>query len=137
MKTLTLLLFALLLALNSYAQDHFPILREAHCDTVTQGETCFGYFVFRNESKSAVRISNVNASTSNFAPENYPIEPIQPGDTARVAYKFVTDGKGGHYEKPIRVTFTNDTTFYFTVRFYIILKQGIANAPVMLNTGQL
>lgn len=70
---------------------------------ITEGEVVKHFFVFTNEGKSDLLISNAKASCGCTVPY-YPKEPIAPGTTDTIRVEFNSKGKSGKQKKNITIT---------------------------------
>ncbi|MBI3511004.1 MAG: DUF1573 domain-containing protein [Bacteroidetes bacterium] len=74
--------------------------------TVLQGTIIEHDFKFTNKGKLPIVISNATGSC-NCDDEEYSKEPVPPGKSATVRYRFDTQGKMGYQDKIATITFTN------------------------------
>ncbi len=71
--------------------------------TVKEGEVVEKTFIFKNEGKFPLVISNISSSCGCTTPE-WPREPIQPDQESRILVRFNTKGKPGPQSKTVVIS---------------------------------
>ncbi len=117
MKNLTLLLIALLVGIQSFAQGaktESPAIVAADGAVMTFTEKTFEYgkvkqgdvvehtFTFENTGNAPLLITNAKSTCGCTVPI-YPKSPILPGETEEIKVRFNTKGKQGKQKKPIMI----------------------------------
>ena len=87
--------------------DYLPIMTfdEERIDfgTIKEGDKVTKVFKFTNTGKSNLVISNVSATCGCTVPNNWPKEPIEPGDKGQIEVTFNSQGKSGQQVKQITI----------------------------------
>jgi len=83
--------------------------REFEFGTVDEGDVIEGTFKITNKGKSDLVILSAKASCGCTVP-SWPKEPIKPGDTAELTFKFNTRGKPNKQNKSITITSNAEKT---------------------------
>ncbi|HEX4888298.1 MAG TPA: DUF1573 domain-containing protein [Luteibaculaceae bacterium] len=88
--------------------DELPVItfKEERIDfgTIQEGDKVTKTFEFENTGKSELVLSGVSAACGCTVPNNWPRQPIAPGETGRIEVTFNSQGKPGQQVKQIVVT---------------------------------
>ncbi len=92
--------------------------------TVTDGEEVEYEYEFTNTGDVNLVLLDVSASCGCTVPENWPKEPIAPGETGKISVKFNSTGRVGAAQKSIRVDAnTNPTTTNLTLKGTVVAAE--------------
>ncbi|WP_044173447.1 DUF1573 domain-containing protein [Flectobacillus major] len=101
--------------------DRFPVMKVdtqfVDLGTITEGDSVFHTYKFRNTGNMPLVISNVSTSCGCTTP-SYSTEPVMPGDQGFIKVKFNSKNKEGKVNKTITAyanTTPSDNTFSFKV----------------------
>lgn len=87
--------------------DYLPVMtfeeERIEFGTVKEGEKVTRIFKFTNTGGSKLVISNVSATCGCTVPNNWPKEPILPGEKGQIEVTFNTEGKSGQQVKQITI----------------------------------
>lgn len=91
--------------------------------TVTDGEEVEHTWKFTNVGDQNLVLFNVTASCGCTVPENWPKEPIPPGESGEISVKFNSTGRVGLAQKKITVEAnTGKTTTFLTLKGVVEAK---------------
>lgn len=76
--------------------------KEFDFGTIKQGEVVEGTFLVSNKGKTDLIITSAKASCGCTVPE-WPKDPIKPGESSEIKFKFDSKGKKGKQNKSITI----------------------------------
>ena len=76
--------------------------KEFDFGTIQQGEVVEGTFLISNKGKTDLIITSAKASCGCTVPE-WPKDPIKPGESSEIKFKFDSKGKKGKQNKSITI----------------------------------
>ena len=140
MKQISLLVLAVLAAVGLRAQltltqegDGMTIIEfpepEFNHGLVTEGDSVFHDFVFKNIGKEPLLIENVKPPCS-CTRADWPKDPIPPGGEGKIHVAFGSEGKSGEQEKWVTIIYNGEPPIERVLLICeVVPREGVEKAP--------